>query len=874
VHEDSTSGALIPGATVNGSDEESSGFNKTTNSSGFVSITGAPGTWNFTVSKSGCDSNSWSEDITINDSRHIYLAECSDPRATLTLFVYENNSSGPLVSEATVSGYDGVNTSFRKTTDSSGLVTINGASGDWNLTISKAGYSTYSWSQNISSSDFVNAYLEPLLNQAIMVSSPLIITPEKTEYFVGETLTARFSVRNKGNAPMVLDKLVVGGRLNGWCPNKYCPDFPFASVTLQPDESYEYVGAFTLIQPGNYHFFIAYYIENPSPTERVLLDENNWNLGMGLNHNDKVSNIIVLEEKSAPDTVDDLKQRIDQELQAQVTYPPYLMDDIAFQIINSIWSTYSAWTTQTEINRKYEELYQTGIDYDNLRFMALKHAKYFFEVGSMTNADKYLQEAYRFGELSSMSFGAAAEFFANNVEAAEILTEGIKDGCESAVNIGVKIVNPKAAKTVEAFYAAFNFAVNTKLDGVDQAGKNLVKDLALDLIFTRIKFKSLNHTTLETYLNDVRTKVPLDELVNNKEFMEEFEYELFRVITADLIKEVNIDLGKKIVEEIIMLFLDDINSMRNSVHVKLNSPGELRVYNSEGKSTGLLDGEVKHEISRSYYNNEEVTIFFPTDAFQYQVVGTEEGTYGLEIDTIKDGKATTFATIDTPTSAETTHQYTIDWDALANDNEGVTVQIDSDGDGIFEREETASRTTAIGEIPSYLLPCLSISVITAVSGIGLRIYIKDSKEKQRQRRFRTVLNGVSDLSLPGVTEIIQGNMIQNNSLAKNLFDGARLLQGLTQGKVTLLERGLLDQLSNSLDANTQRASVSKIPSVEPRERLSDHLHSVRKMGRMLKHLSWIAETGNLQSFRKYLQNCDAMLASTYWEHLNIISKKQ
>lgn len=112
-------------------------------------------------------------------------------------------------------------------------------------------------------------------------------------YCVGDTLTATFSVQNQGNAAIALDKLLLGGRFNGGTlPNGLFPDFAFQSVILQPNEQHEYSGTLSLTEAGNYHFFVAYYIQNPSAEERKLLDENNWNtcidLGAGMTDSDRV----------------------------------------------------------------------------------------------------------------------------------------------------------------------------------------------------------------------------------------------------------------------------------------------------------------------------------------------------------------------------------------------------------------------------------------------------------------------------------------------------------------------------------------------------------------------------------------------------------
>jgi len=125
----------------------------------------------------------------------------------------------------------------------------------------------------------------------------------------------------------------------------------------------------------------------------------------------------------------------------------------------------------------------------------------------------------------------------------------------------------------------------------------------------------------------------------------------------------------------------DINDL-NLVH--LCSPGELRVYDPEGRVTGLVNEEIKEEIPYSAYNDNTVIILSPVDSYRYKVVGTDEGSYGLGVDSVEDGEVTTFTATDIPTTSRAVHQYTIDWDALSRGEEGVTVQVDSDGDGKFE----------------------------------------------------------------------------------------------------------------------------------------------------------------------------------------------
>ena len=122
------------------------------------------------------------------------------------------------------------------------------------------------------------------------------------------------------------------------------------------------------------------------------------------------------------------------------------------------------------------------------------------------------------------------------------------------------------------------------------------------------------------------------------------------------------------------------------------SPGELRVYDSQGRVTGLVNEEVKEEIPNSYYYNHTVAIFYPSDSYRYEVVSTDEGTYGLEVNFVENGETIIFNATDIPVTTGAVHQYTIDWETLSQDGEGVTVQIDFDGDGTFELTITAGST--------------------------------------------------------------------------------------------------------------------------------------------------------------------------------------
>jgi len=138
------------------------------------------------------------------------------------------------------------------------------------------------------------------------------------------------------------------------------------------------------------------------------------------------------------------------------------------------------------------------------------------------------------------------------------------------------------------------------------------------------------------------------------------------------------------------------------ISVKLHSPGELRVLDPQERVTGLVDGETRSEIPNSTYYGNAVIILLPGDSYRYQVVGIDEGSYSLGVTSVNDQGTASFAATDIYTSPKRVHEYAIDWEALSRDERGVSIQVDTDGDGTFEKTVTASRELTQDEFVSAL----------------------------------------------------------------------------------------------------------------------------------------------------------------------------
>ena len=402
------------------------------------------------------------------------------------------------------------------------------------------------------------------------------------------------------------------------------------------------------------------------------------------------NNIIVLEE---PDMVSKLRDRINHKLKCQVKYPPYFLDPNSFiSAVTTVWAEFTSWITRTHLTEKYDELYQAGIDYGSLSFKALIDARNSLDRDDIVSAEKYLQKSYTYDRLSEMSFCAATEVFDNNLQVGEILAEGIKDGCEASVKFGLGVTNPAVAKVADYIYIGVDYAVDRTLVGEEEATKNAIIKAAVTTVFNQVKFKDLGDRTIADYTNNRIGRITFPML---QEAFHNNEQVLFLLSKA--IKECGVEIEEEVSEEIAIRILNELEKTINLEQAKVKSPVELRVYDLQGKTTGLINGQVEHGISRSVYCDGTVTTFFPTDTYRYELSGTAEGTYVLDIVSIKNGAATTFTGTDIPTTTNAIHEYTIDWQALSQGEKGVTVHVDLDGDGTPEKTFTSGDTFTMDE---------------------------------------------------------------------------------------------------------------------------------------------------------------------------------
>jgi hypothetical protein len=177
------------------------------------------------------------------------------------------------------------------------------------------------------------------------------------------------------------------------------------------------------------------------------------------------------------------------------------------------------------------------------------------------------------------------------------------------------------------------------------------------------------------------------------------------------------------------------------VGAELCSPGELRVYDNQGRVTGLVNNEEKMEIPRSFYFDGIVVIYVPSDSYKYQIKGTYEGEYNLTIGRCVLENLTAFEAEQIPISNNSLHQYACDWDTLSLNGEGVMVWEDSDGDTLFEKTFTSDSKLTTEE---FTFPAKAIFTFNALwEGVNYQVVFSSGNSTISAFNFYQSLKQIS-----------------------------------------------------------------------------------------------------------------------------------
>jgi len=139
---------------------------------------------------------------------------------------------------------------------------------------------------------------------------------------------------------------------------------------------------------------------------------------------------------------------------------------------------------------------------------------------------------------------------------------------------------------------------------------------------------------------------------------------------------------------------------------------KMEVFDSQGRITGIVDGEIKEEIPGSIYDEETntVVIFQPSDSYTYDFFAVKGGNYQFTLTSVVEGEATEFYLQDIPIQAGATHRVRVDEKAVKEGKRAAVLLIDADNDGEFEEKITFGKKLTCEEfIARTKMPGIELS---------------------------------------------------------------------------------------------------------------------------------------------------------------------
>jgi hypothetical protein len=171
----------------------------------------------------------------------------------------------------------------------------------------------------------------------------------------------------------------------------------------------------------------------------------------------------------------------------------------------------------------------------------------------------------------------------------------------------------------------------------------------------------------------------------------------------------------------------------------LDGPAAIRVTDSSSRVTGIVGSLTEEQIPLSHYLDGTVTIISPGDAYVWEVVGTGDGSYTFTVIRMVEGQSVAFHADGIPVAIGEVHRYVIDWEVLSQGGKGVTIEIDADGDGTFDRNavvgaeatshDFGSETSSPGGTPAWAWALLGVSVVAGLVSVFI-LWRMDRNKRQ------------------------------------------------------------------------------------------------------------------------------------------------
>jgi parallel beta-helix repeat protein len=522
-------------------------------------------------------------------------------------------------------------------------------------------------------------------SKGLMLISPLIISPPGSHY-VGDCLSATFTVKNNADFPITLTALTVGGR----DPLGIVTDFEWAkNITLISNEEYVYTGRLVLpYVAGVYHFFCAYQVDG------------RWNtcidLGEGLIDESRIEDIDVIgidyllgyPYEGRGGIILPVEEFPEGQGQVIPIYVPEVVDGSNALIGDGHWTT----VYQDE---------QMESSWDKWDFLAhivcVRPTKeVVLDPTSGEPVLVYSPEGSGFSLLAGIIQAAAG------AQSAISYRITVQRDPQSRLRAIIEIGDPKKTSFLRNLAGKDPIDVTLDADWIVQASFSDTLEEAFRLepddypirYYTLIVQSDALHNEDEyiEYLSmSDDNEVVITPRIYPQDYMRvcRWNYWFFLETICEFAGDQMVSLLESSVDDeqskdLLKLIAPAYIVPESATISTVFSPVELRVYDSNGYVTGMVNGMSLEEIPNSICIDHTIVVLTPEDTYRYDVIGMQEGFYGLKIISIRDRIITEFNALQIDTSLNCLHQYTIDWDSLSEGEAGVTVQVDSDGDGEFE----------------------------------------------------------------------------------------------------------------------------------------------------------------------------------------------
>jgi hypothetical protein len=234
----------------------------------------------------------------------------------------------------------------------------------------------------------------------------------------------------------------------------------------------------------------------------------------------------------------------------------------------------------------------------------------------------------------------------------------------------------------------------------------------------------------------------------------------------------------------------------NSLCVQLHSPGDLSVQDSSGRTVGVVNGKGVNDFPLAIYSKDEKYVEIlasDDDDYTYRVDGTGKGVYGLDITVKRGGKSLMFKARNIPIVPHEVHTYSIDKAALLKGQEGVTIKIDSDGNGVVEKTIKVGlnldKSTYLTKLKSQEIPIDNIDKQDVASTTTSPTLFSDETliptlhtDNQVATSTSEIIDSIGDMTQTTTTDQVTEAATSSTSTSSNSFSVISSYKNLLSSK--------------------------------------------------------------------------------------------